>query len=479
MATLGRKRDDAQYSKLTAMTQPEATPTKRIGSEAPIGAATAGPAAGKSAAEFTQTTKGSPGSVFKRQLGGADISGITRLAEQPLLREFGEEAGRLAREGIQYKQQVGERLSKEPQYKEVTSDVIGGIAGGGSEFEKAQQILGREKIEMPTFTTAPVKEFTPMQALRGGTVESLIRKEAQGPYTTGMAGLDALLFAKKGGAGELAQRGLGLRTAAQTAADLLQGKTSGAIPGAIKGQLESLGLTDAGDLTAEARKKAEELVTSQKEQLQKGIRGDITAREEFFTKKPATGMSELQKAQSKLESESARKLIEGQRKAAEKIAQERQQLGQSAIGEAFFRLYPQYKGQFLADLIPYQNQEIMQAIQADPEYKRQQQFLNEQILSKLPVSSASQYVSQGSIPTLGLRNVMTPEQATQYNRLQELIGGTPIQQQTITAPEAQFDQARLDAYIRDLIAKSDYMKQPPKVSQPLGPSSYAPNIQIF
>ena len=80
MAIELKPKDQKQYDRLVGMTQPSATPSKRIGTDAPTGSIAAGPAAGKSAAEFTQTTKASPGSVFARQLGGADISGIRRVS---------------------------------------------------------------------------------------------------------------------------------------------------------------------------------------------------------------------------------------------------------------------------------------------------------------------------------------------------------------------------------------------------------------
>lgn len=66
MAFLGKPRDDNQYGRLMGMIAPETTPAKRIGTEAPTGSVTAGPSAGKSVAEFTQTQRTSPGSVFAR-----------------------------------------------------------------------------------------------------------------------------------------------------------------------------------------------------------------------------------------------------------------------------------------------------------------------------------------------------------------------------------------------------------------------------
>jgi hypothetical protein len=239
-----------QYNRLTALTQPEAAPTKRVGTEAPIGAATGGPSAGKSAAEFTKAQQSSPGSVFKRQLAGADISGITRLTEQPLLREAGQEALRVAGEGTEYKRRQSEERKNLPQFQDFSTETIGKITGGGTpeDFETARKVLTQQAPETPDLAIGDVKEFTPLQALRGGSVESLLRKEATGPYTTGMAGLDALLFAKKGGAQALAAKGIALRTAEQATADALEKAA-----------------------TAEERQKMQDLVASQRAGLFGGL----------------------------------------------------------------------------------------------------------------------------------------------------------------------------------------------------------------
>ena len=181
------------------MISPEATPSKRIGTDAPIGSFSAGPAAGKSAAEFTQTSKASPGSIFARQLQGADISGISALAEKPLIREGEQVSGQMKEAASQYGQARDAELKEQPQFDFSKSDLADKIAAGGEEFGTALNIMGRKDIPVAKFDAGEVKEFTPMQALKGGSVESLLRKEATGPYSTGMAGLDALLFAKKGG----------------------------------------------------------------------------------------------------------------------------------------------------------------------------------------------------------------------------------------------------------------------------------------
>lgn len=120
MAILAKRRDEQERA--GRGTTPEAAPTKRVGSEAPIGSVTAGPSAGKSVADFTKTQQGSPGSVFKRQLGTADIKGITGLAEKPLEREAGEELRRVAGEGIQYKSERAKQLAEAPQFQFQTKD---------------------------------------------------------------------------------------------------------------------------------------------------------------------------------------------------------------------------------------------------------------------------------------------------------------------------------------------------------------------
>lgn len=254
-------REKETYSRLAGMVtpQPEATPTKRVGTETPVGAVTSGPSAGKGPSEFTQTTTSSPGSIFGRQLGGADISGITKLAEQPLLREAGAESSRVAGEGLQYKKTQEENLAKQPSFKDYSS-ALSDIAGGKEDTTgKAQTILQRTDIPVPKLDIPDIKEFTPQQALRGGSVDTLLRKEATGPYTTGMAGLDALLFAKKGGAAQLAERGTALRTTEQAAADALEKSA-----------------------TEEAQKKAKDFVESQRTGLIDALTGELTGRRAGF-----------------------------------------------------------------------------------------------------------------------------------------------------------------------------------------------------
>jgi len=247
------------------MIQPEATPTKRVGTEAPVGSVAAGPRAGQAPGEFTKAGP-APGGAFKRQLEGANIGGITRLAEQPLLREAGQEATRVAQEGIGYKTGQQKYRAEQPQFKfgeKETPDVVKRLAeGDAGATETAQQIFTRGEIPVPEFQAGDIKEFTPLQALRGGSVESLLRKEAAGPYSTGMAGLDALLFQKKGGAQALANKGIALRTAEQATADALEKR-----------------------LTEEAKKDAADFVSTQKASLLGGLQSGATTRRGDFQKR--------------------------------------------------------------------------------------------------------------------------------------------------------------------------------------------------
>ena len=251
MAFLGKPKDEQQYGRLMGMIAPEATPSKRVGTEAPTGAPSVGPSANKGAEEFTKAGA-APGAAFQRQLQGANIGGITKLAEQPLLREAGQEATRVAQEGLGYKTAEAEKLKSEPQFSDFGQAVEGVAKGDEKTTGTAQNILTRSTIPTTTASIADVKEFTPLQALRGGSVESLLRKEATGPYTTGMAGLDALLFQKKGGAADLATKGVALRATEQAAADALEKK-----------------------LTEEAQANAAKLVESQRTGLVGALTGKI------------------------------------------------------------------------------------------------------------------------------------------------------------------------------------------------------------
>jgi hypothetical protein len=255
MAILARPKDNEDYARLVGMTQPSATPSKRIGTDAPVGSFAAGPAAGKSASEFTQSTKSSPGNVFARQLGGANIEGITSLAEKPLGREAAAEALRVAGEGTTYKTDQETNLAKQPQFNDFSAAAGGVASGDETTTATGQAILNRNTIPVPKLEIGDIKEFTPNQALRGGSVESLLRGEATGPYTSGMAGLDALLFQKKGGAAQLGQRGIALRAAGQATADALEKSA-----------------------TAEAEKNAADLVSGQKSGFMSALSGALDPR---------------------------------------------------------------------------------------------------------------------------------------------------------------------------------------------------------
>lgn len=221
MAYLGKPKTEEQYGRLMGMMQPETTPSKRIGTEAPIGSVAAGPRGGQAPGEFTKAGP-APGAAFKRQLEGANISGITSLAEKPLVREAGQEAIRVGLEGKSFQETEAENLKNQPQMTDFAAGATKIGAGDEEATSTGQQILTRSTIPTGTLEIGDVKEFTPLQALRGGSVEGLLRKEAKGPYTTGMAGLDALLFNKKGGAQALANKGIALRTAEQATADALE-----------------------------------------------------------------------------------------------------------------------------------------------------------------------------------------------------------------------------------------------------------------
>lgn len=481
MAFIGKQKDQNQYGKLMGMIAPEATPTKRIGAEAPTGATTAGPTAGKKAAEFTQTAAGSPGSVFKRQLGGADIGGITRLAEQPLLREFGQEAGRLAQEGVKYKQTAKEQLGKLPQFTAKTPEEQMALANrlaAGQDTETAKRILEQGDIEIPEFTTAPVQEFTPQKALRGGTVESLIRKEAQGPYTTGMAGLDALLFAKKGGAGQLAQRGMGLRTAAQTAADIMQGKTSGVIPEAVSGILAGAGIT--GGLKGEAEKQAKEFVESQKAGLKETIGKGISSREEAIRGAPAGQKSRIQTEQERVAQEFAdqeQRMVEA-RQAYAQMQQDR--LRDTVLNEMMNQLATEDR---------LRQERAAQGVQGNvqiqlrgPEAYRQQALSDPRYTAALeranllaaPGLQLSQITRGQGVPTVGLENVMSETEAAEYNRLQELIGGKPITRAATAKPiagyGATYDITPMKQFFENLF-KQDFISDRPREEAPAIPTT--------
>ena len=67
--------------------------------------------------------------------------------------------------------------------------------------------------------------------------------------------------------------------------------------------------------------------------------------------------------------------------------------------------------------------ELLAQAQNDPRYLNVLQRL------ELQAPSAQQrgLMQSGQVPTLGLQNVIAPEDAEQYNRLQQLIGGQAIQ----------------------------------------------------
>lgn len=479
MAFVRREDEKAPFARLTAMTQPEATPTKRVGTEAPIGAVTAGPAAGKTAGEFTQTTRTSPGSVFKRQLEGADIAGISKLAEQPLYREAGQESARIAREGIGYKEQAAKTLAEQPQFQfqmkdkegkpiDQTADIVNRIAGGGEEFEKAKGILSRTEADIPIsqFTSAPVREYSPMQAMKGGTIESVLRRESQAPMTTGMAGLDALLFKGKGGAQALERTGTGIRTAQQVALDILQGKQGNTLTDAMKAALTAVGLkVPAGGLTEEARKDAIDFINKQKEQLTTGLKGGVTATEEAYTKAPEGQESKLAKAQRELQekykSTIAPALAEQKKDVEQKLRAAQDKIANDAWNRASAQDVP---NNIAYD--PYGNIDWARVgayreslVRNDPIYQRQKAALEGEagnILRRLMpdyqrVQQGREPVIEGKVPTLALENVMTSEDAARYNRLQQLLGGKAITPTTVDITPASYDKASIQSAYENLL----------------------------
>jgi hypothetical protein len=262
MAILARPKDQQQYDRLVGMTQPSATPSKRIGTEVPVGAMSAGTKANQTPESFTKTNATSPGNVFKRQVEGADISGITNLARQPLVRQAADETARIGREGSTYDNVLSGVMSGADQFSDPTAAVKNVMSGDDKTLTTAANIFERKEIETPTLNIGDVKEFTPLQALRGGTVEGLLKSEAKGPYTTGMAGLDALLFNKKGGAAQLAQEGLMTRGSLQAVADKME-----------------------TDKTQAAKTQAAKFVTDQKEALKNALQTQSDTMREDYDKR--------------------------------------------------------------------------------------------------------------------------------------------------------------------------------------------------
>ena len=429
MATLGRKRDDEQYSRLLGMAQPEATPTKRVGTEAPIGAMTTGPSAGKSAADFTKVSAASPGSVFQRQLGSADIGGVTRLAEQPLLREAGQESLRVAKEGQQYREAQAAERAKAPQFAKYDEELMGKIAGGGQEYETAEKILSAKPVETPELKIGEIKEFTPLQALRGGSVESLLRKEAQGPYSTGMAGLDALLFAKKGGAGQLQQRGQALQATEQAAADALE-----------KAAPE------------EERRKAQELTETQKEQLKKAVQASLTGRQEKYTKAPEGGISKVTEKQRELYDTRQKQQQAAQTEFQNLINQQKQNLKSQLIYDRYFELHPEDRGQPFFFLTEQQ----MNNIQADPLLQYRLNQLNQQVTPAIERQDPFAYMEFSPVDIASFESVISPEDAAQYQKLQQLIDLPALQTKQLTSPTVKLSaqtRPKMNEFAQSLIEK--------------------------
>lgn len=450
MAVALKPRSEEQYGRLMGMIAPEATPSKRVGTEAPTGAPSVGPSANKAPEDFTKAGA-APGAAFQRQLQGANIGGITKLAEQPLLREAGQEGIRVGQEALAYKKAQQENLAKQPQFKfgeeveeaggkkvqkDYTQDIINKVALGGDEFATAQNILSRTGVPVSKLNIADVKEFTPQQALRGGSVESILRKEATGPYSTGMAGLDALLFAKKGGASDLATKGVAMRTAEQAIADRLE-----------------------QEATKEAEQKAGEFVSGQKSQLESGIKGGLTAREKAYTEAPEGKQSKLQQAQSKLQQEYS--------EAYGKTAQERQQFINTQVEATKAKALEDMINKLRSESIAAQESagrdtqgdvaikipsraELLQAAQNDPRYQHALRNIDLQS----PYAQQRGLMQQGAVPTLDLSNVITPEDAQAYSRLQALIGGKEIKPTAAQFTPGAYDRQDLENFFSELRSRS-------------------------
>lgn len=444
MAFVAKPKED--YSRLTSMMAPSATPTKRVGTEAPIGAAAGGPAAGKKPEDFTKVTTASPGSVFNRQLEGADIRGITNLAEQPLKREAGQEALRVKGEADEYRKFIKDFIAKQPQFKfkemqtvdgkevekDVTADIVKNIGAGGEDYERALKILQQSGIETPKLEIGDVKEFTPLQALRGGSVEGLLRKEATGPYSTGMAGLDALLFAKKGGSRDLAAKGMTLRAAEQAAADALEKSAS-----------------------EESQKEATQFLTGQQEALKAGLGAGVTGISGAYTTPGEGGVSKVNEESRRLAAEYAQHVQNLQAERQTFVDKQMQDLKNQALENMIAKLRQEnLSAQEAAGRnvqgdvsirIP-QRSELLAAAEQDPRY------LNALRRIDAAASGAGTrgQIQTGVMPTVGLENVISQEDAAAYNRLQKLLGGQEIAPSKATYKPASYSQQEILDYFRSL-----------------------------
>lgn len=450
MAFVSKPREEQPFNRLTSMMQPSAQPTKRVGTEAPMGAAAGGPSAGKAPADFTKSAQTSPGGVFKRQLEGADIGGITKLAEQPLIREAGQEALRVKGEADQYRQFIKDFIGKQPQFKftekvtedgkevdkDVTADIVKNISAGGEDYERALKILQQSGIEVPKLDIADVKEFTPMQALRGGTVESLLRKEATGPYSTGMAGLDALLFAKKGGSKDLAAKGMTLRATEQAAADALEKSA-----------------------TEESQKQATDFLTSQQAALKAGIESGIGGISGSYTAAPEGGISKVNEETRRLANEYAKHVqgLQAERQAF--LDKQMSDLKNQALENMIAKLRQENLAAQEAagstsrtgvsgDVtirIP-QRSELLAAAEQDPRYQNALRRID----AAASAAGTRGQIQTGAIPQVGLQNVISEEDAARYNRLQELIGGTGVTRAQAAYTPASYKQQEIIDYFRSL-----------------------------
>lgn len=444
MAFVAKPKED--YSRLTSMMGPSATPTKRVGTEAPMGAAAGGPSAGKKPEDFTKVTAASPGSVFNRQLEGADIRGITNLAEQPLKREADQEALRVKGEADEYRKFMKDFIAKQPQFKfkemqtvdgkevekDVTADIVKNISEGGEDYERALKILQQSGIETPKLEIGDVKEFTPLQALRGGSVEGLLRKEATGPYSTGMAGLDALLFAKKGGSRDLAAKGMTLRAAEQAAADALEKSAS-----------------------EESQKDATAFLTGQQEALKAGLGAGVTGISSTYTTPGEGGINKLDTETRRLAEEYAKHVegLQGERQTL--LNTQLQELKNQALENMIAKLRQEsisaqesagrdVQGDVMIN-IP-QRSELLAAAEQDPRYQTALRRID-LMTSNLGLRGQ---IEAGAIPKAELQNVISEQDAARYNRLQQLLGGQAIKPTAAAYKPATYNKQEILDYFKSL-----------------------------
>ena len=112
-------------------------------------------------------------------------------------------------------------------------------------------------------------------------------------------------------------------------------------------------------------------------------------------------------------------------------------------------MFPGSGGTAFYDMATLANPGVMAQIEADPEYRRQKTLAEAEIFARMPKDYSS-FVQQSNVPTAAFQNVITPEDAAQYNRLQSLIGGQQITPQTLATPAAKLKEAELEKQFLEL-----------------------------